>query len=241
MGESDPSGSRGYVPGPNSNMTFTSPFKNSRRQQSYSSPTPSQTDSGYASGSGTTTPFLRQSRTQRGFFDGSSSIDCLWMYGDGYRSEDDPFVDRDETEPVKEPVRTAHAGSDSPRKRRLKNLTLLTCKTSSRPAIPALFRADSEPQPARGASDLNATRERSKSFRALDRFIPNRSNSEDTMQKFRTGKAPHELTPTEKILRHSGARGDPFRTGQRVVTPMASSSRSQTASEPSGSNIMRGL
>ncbi|KAK5658622.1 hypothetical protein OQA88_2015 [Cercophora sp. LCS_1] len=218
MSNGGPKGSRGYVPGPQSNMTFSSPFSSAfRRQQSYSSPC-SQADSGYSSSPATPLPQKYMPPTR--IYDGDYSTDSLWMFGDGYRSEDDPFVDRDPRRVGVDLADEAQAKTQSQKKKLQGNFTLPARSprsAHSRPAIP--FRSDSEPQPPRAAAyDVNTTRSRSSSLRGLDRFIPNRQDSSDTVQTYKTGKAPHELTKTEKILRHGDGTEDAFRLRRRNVS-----------------------
>ncbi|KAK4111116.1 WD40 repeat-like protein [Canariomyces notabilis] len=85
--------------------------------------------------------------------------------------------------------------------------------------------------------DLTAefTRLRIGSLRRPDRFIPARPREAELTERFRTGKAAHELTAFEKLLRNNMATEDPFRYRRRAVLPMSAQLRLQSRSEATGS------
>ncbi|KAK0704909.1 WD40-repeat-containing domain protein [Lasiosphaeris hirsuta] len=222
-------------------MTFQSPFRAARRQrQALSSPEcfpHSPVDSGYGSAPATP-PTPTPTRL------GPRSI-CptrgLWMLGDGNRSDsDDPFrKSEDEQSPdntfaILSTPRTTpgtEATSAEITQGVKKHLTLPIRSARTRPSLPSSFRSESGTRLPRRSSNIGLTRSGTGSLRLPDRFIPSRSNSFDTAEKFKTGKAPHELTRSEKLLRHNGAAEDAFCFRRRVVTPMAANYRIQSLSE----------
>jgi len=211
------------------------PYPRQRRQQAYSSPSwfaQSPTDSGY--GSAPTTPIKPEPADKR------LARPCadLWMLGDGNQSDtDDPFV-TDNENPFGSPATVTLANSAksgfTPQKHR-KPATLPLRSSHSRPALPSSFFSESRPNLPRRGSNTGPGRGGTGSLRLLDRFIPTRTHSTTTSEKFRTGKAPHTLTSTEKLLRHNAATEDAFCYRRRNVTPMAANFRSQSRSETAGS------
>ena len=237
MGIRGSRGSRRYTPGPNGIMSLESCFSRIRRRQrqAYSSPphfshTPS--DSGY--GSGPTTP--KTPEPPQG--DSARSSERLCMLGDGNLPDSDgPFNSGDDDENVFDqefalPIRVAPR--TSPANRRPKPATLPIRSTRPQPSLLLPFLTGSGSKIPRRSSNIGLTRSATGSVRQLDRFIPPRSNSTDTAEKFRTSKAHHELTPTEKILRHGGANEDAFCYRRRVSMPMAADYRPQIPLDNAG-------
>ncbi len=127
---------------------------------------------------------------------------------------------------------TTTSPSRGPSQKRPKPSTLPIRSARTRPSIKS-FASDTGTKLSRRGSSSNVGLARSKtgSLRLLDRFIPARSNSADTLEKFKTGKAPHELTQSEKLLRHRDGVEDAFCYRRRAITPMAADYRSQSLSD----------
>lgn len=152
---------------------------------------------------------------------------------------DDPFIDNGSA-PVT--VELDEALREEKSKRRPKHLTLPIRSARSRPGLPTSFFSDSDIKPVRRNSNSNAigvARSATVGAHIQDRFIPSRSNSSIVVQKFRTGKAPHELTTSEKLLRHNGDAEDAFCYRRRRITPLAAELRvhSQSESVPGGIRV----
>ncbi|KAK0708947.1 WD40 repeat-like protein [Lasiosphaeria miniovina] len=202
-----------------------------RQRQAFSSPAClSPADSGY--GSAFSSP-----KTPQGLDNPDrQTLGGLWMLGDGNLSDlDDPFTNSEDEKPAAARpelvTQAAEIGLAQGTGERPKHSTLPTRSFRSRPALPASFHSDSGAAglPRQG-SDRGLVRGTG-SLRLPDRFIPTRTHSANTAEKFRTGKAPHELTPSEKLLRHNGATEDAFCYRRRAVTPMACDFRSRSHSD----------
>ncbi|KAK3684313.1 WD40 repeat-like protein [Podospora appendiculata] len=222
-------------------MTFDLPFplpfaRRSRRQrQAFSSPpcfSDSPTDSGY--GSASTTP-LSPRRNEKPT---TRPLKDLWMLGDGNQSDlEDPFADSDDDEKpldrldIDTILKTATPSAKPSSNKRQKPVTLPR-SARPRPVLPTSFTSDSGARLPRRGSNLGLVRHGvgTGSLRLPDRFIPMRTQT-DSSERFRTGKAPHELTTPEKLLRHNGATEDAFCYRRRIVTPMASEFRAQSRSD----------
>lgn len=204
-------------------MNFESPFPRDLRRQRQAFSTPSCSaiqapDSGYGTLS---QPSPSAALKEFPGFD-IEAAQCLSRQGDGNQSEvDDPFADSDEENALVNQFTAAlKLASDVPSRKKTKPTTLPRL-TRSRSSLPQSFRtADNDIHLPRRQSDITVARQGAGSLRAPDRFIPLRSTSTDTTEKFRVGKAPHELSATEKILRHNGATEDAFCYRRRVVSPM---------------------
>ncbi|KAK3387285.1 hypothetical protein B0H63DRAFT_155348 [Podospora didyma] len=116
-------------------------------------------------------------------------------------------------------------------KKRSRPSTLPIQPTRSRPTLPASFLTDSGAKLPRRDSNIGLVRSGNAFLHIPDRFIPWRSHLMGAAEKYRTGKAPHELTTTEKLLRHNGATEDAFCYRRRTVTPMAADFRTRARSD----------
>jgi len=174
---------------------------------------PSPADSGYASAiSSPETPEKRA-----GSHVGSSDED-IWMHGDGNRSDsEDPFCD-DVTSGTK------RIGSQSFTLFTIPPLRRTSCKTQSRTvSLPKrLDRTKVMLSPFNPGSAIRLRQRLSTPgfFGCPDRFIPARPLGTTLHDKFKTAKHPHELTPTEKLLRHRSATDDAFRYRPRTLPPL---------------------
>lgn len=222
-------GSRAFVPGPTSTMTFHTPFpllQEAQRQyhvcgSPYESPH-SSSDSGYGSAPPTPiTPHKKRTLIE---------ADYLWRLGDGNLSDQENFSESDdkntsdqeykpeayndkERRPAAlgtEAVDIECPDNESPRKRH-KPATLPRSSPRSRPPLLSFFVSDSGSKIPRRSSKISQSRG------IPDRFIPSRTLSSNTVEKFRTSKSPHELTIPEKLLRHNSATEDAFSNHRRVV------------------------
>ncbi|KAK1754358.1 hypothetical protein QBC47DRAFT_402774 [Echria macrotheca] len=209
-------------------MEFDTPFPRlrRRRRQVYSSPsclssspTKSPADSGYGSGpASSSSPDGSADDADHGF-EGSPG-----MFLDGNDSDienvDDPFFGGGglPTQPRNQPQRQKPA-------------TLPIRSTPSRPGLPSSFFSETDIKLPRASSDTG--------LRDLDRFIPARSNT-DATQKFRTGKSPSELTPSEKLLRHSGDSEDAFCYRRRAISPAVTSYSVLIGDDPSPGSMRVG-
>lgn len=230
MGSKDPTEPGRHPSSSNGTMNFESPFPRGvhRQRQAFSTPSCSAIrapDSGY----GTISP-PSPSAALKEFpgFD-TEAAKCLSRQVDGNQSEvDDPFADSDEENALVNQFTAAlKLASDVPSRKKTKPTTLPRL-TRSRSSLPQSFRtADNDIHLPRRQSDITVARQGAGSLRAPDRFIPLRSTSTDTTEKFRVGKAPHELSATEKILRHNGATEDAFCYRRRVVSPMVADTSAQ--------------
>lgn len=155
------------------------------------------------------------------------------MLGDGNDSDldedsaagNDEAVDASPTVAVAARRRASNANKQKP-------FTLPIRSTrSARPPLPTSFFSDSGPRITRRRSNIGLARSRTSSLRLPDRFIPLRTQSANTTERYRTGKEWNELTPTERILRHSGAAEDAFVYRRGVVTPLAHNFRLQSRSD----------
>jgi len=171
------------------------------------------------------------------------------MLGDGNQSDlDDPFEDCFEDEdPVKSPFRCKEGPYDhivastlcdspeTPTRQRPKPATLpvrvARPRPGPRPGIPSAFLSDADIRLPRRSSNIGLARYTARTQRHPDRFIPSRSDSTNTVEKYRAGKTAHELKPSEKLLRHDGASEDAFCYRRRNITPMAADFRPQSISE----------
>ncbi|KAK3314889.1 WD40 repeat-like protein [Apodospora peruviana] len=212
-----------------------SPRRLRRMRQAKSSPpcfSDSPTDSGYGSAPAspeTPTPSEKQAKRP--------AID-LWVFGDGNGSDiDDDPADSNDGSPSKRlrldtPTPIAR---ERPSLKKRQTATLPARSTRPRPSLTTAFTSESGTTLPRRRSNIGLVRAGTRSLRLRDRFIPTRTHSTDTTEKYRTGKAANELTLSEKILRHNGATEDPFCYRRRVVTPMASDFRAQFRSETASS------
>jgi hypothetical protein len=194
-----------------------------RRQLQTPSPPPSASaspsDSGY--GSASASPSAPGELTKE---NGPPLVD-LWMHGDG--NSDDPFVDSDLESTLRETTRVPYQTS---RRSERKLATLPKRSPYSRPTLPASF------YPGSGAR-LQQRGPGTGPLRHPDRFIPARPQGAEPSERFRTSKAPYELTVAEKLLRHNGATEDAFCYRRRTVTPLASEFRAQSNSESTANRI----
>ncbi|KAK0639209.1 WD40-repeat-containing domain protein [Cercophora newfieldiana] len=164
----------------------------------------------------------------------------LWMLGDGNQSEfDDP--------PLEDPFEDSFLGKeknssehevanlfwDVPKipTQQKKPFTIPMRQVRPRPEIPASFRSDTDLRLLRRGPNIGLARHTARSQKHLDRFIPARSGQLNAAEKYRTAKEAHELSPSEKLLRHNGASEDAFCYRRRNITPLAADFRSQTLSE----------
>lgn len=221
--------------GPESPLLWACPRRRQVKSSPSSFPVRSPVDSGYGSAPASPqSPCLPLKEVEWSDEEGSLG---LWKLLDGNLSDlDDPFAD-DGNPPV--PVELEGARREEQRERQLKPFTLPKRSARSRPCLPASFFSDSDTKLVRRNSNSNAvgvTRSAALSAHIQDRFIPYRSDSAIVVQKFRTGKAPHELTTSEKLLRHNGDAEDAFCYRRRRITPLAAELRvhSQSESIPGG-------
>lgn len=203
----------------------------------------SPADSGYGSAEPSpvslnepTTPPTSENHSRR-------SPNELWMLGDGNGSEDVDEGSPTEVESEERPTARYLHRSPSPTiavaarrnggvTKRRKPHTLPFRSGPSRPRLPDSFVSDSGTTLPRRRSDIGLSRPRTSSvIRAYDRFIPFRTQSTDTVERYKTGKDWKELTPKERILRHNDATDDAFVYRPRVETPMASDYRPQSSSD----------
>ncbi|KAK4236449.1 WD40-repeat-containing domain protein [Achaetomium macrosporum] len=200
---------------PNDHFRRRSPHE-SHEPNSTPSPVSSPTDSGYGSAATTPSPPRKAAKEHRGPLE-------PWPHGDGNQSDsDDPFIDSDDESTFKVKVTTSAA---SPATRQV--LEKQEKKPFTLPKRSRLSLAAYSPSTAK----LRQRASSSTSLRHLDRFIPARPQGTAPSERFRTSKAPHELTAAEKILRHSGATEDAFVYRRRIVTPLAPEFRSISRAE----------
>ena len=234
MGSRDSTELGRHTSSSNGIMDFESPFPRGLRRQRQAFSTPSCSairapDSGYGTLS---TPSPSAALKEFPGFD-TDATKCLSRLGDGNQSEvDDPFADSDEENALANRFTAAlKLASDVPSRKKTKPATLPRL-TRARSSLPQSFRAaDSEIHLPRGQSNITVARQGAGSLRAPDRFIPLRSTSINTTERFRVGKAPHELSATEKILRHNGATEDAFCYRRRVISPMVADTSAQPVSD----------
>ena len=174
-------------------------------------------------------------------------IPKLWSLVDGNLSDDDPFVDRvsssamtkltissafqpteltppSQKQPNHATIPMRSRTSDSPRRRARRGLPL-SFLSDTRPALPSSFLSDTDTRIPRRSSEAGIVRSSPRSLRVPDRFVPTRSESADTIEKFRTGKSAHYLTSPERMLRHGRATEDAFCYRRRDITPLAAAFR----------------
>jgi hypothetical protein len=205
------------------------PFRpQSRRERhGFSSPDPlSPVDSGYGSASPPISAAKHSANENR-----PPSADLRTHYDGNHSDSDDPFVDSDYENSfanVADIFPTSPSAFQTPHGLRKRSATLPQPSPRSRPALPTAF---FPPYRTR----LQQRTPKTTSLRRLDRFIPARPQGTDLSERFRTGKAPHELTTAERLLRHSGATEDAFVYRRRVVTPLGLESRSQSRGETAAS------
>lgn len=130
-------------------------------------------------------------------------------------AEHKPFVPQ--TRPEAKPTHE----DDTPKK----TIPFRRLPSQKRPALPPGFFSDSGGRLLRRASDAGSARGKRACPRFLDRFVPPRDHLTDPSLKFRTTRAPAELSPSEKLLRHAGATTDAFCFRLRRSAPMASDYR----------------
>ncbi|KAL2016020.1 hypothetical protein VTK56DRAFT_4350 [Thermocarpiscus australiensis] len=212
------------------------PQRPRRERHTFSSPSSlsaSPSDSGYGSALSSATSPDRPAKE-----DGRSVVD-LWMHCDGNQSDsDDPFRDSDQTTTLRHGASTLFTTSATFQASfgsLKKSSTLPTRSPRSRRALLTPLHAGSGSRLGRWGSPTAASRPAPGSLRHPDRFIPARPQAGELFERFKTSKAPHELTASEKLLRHSGFSEDPFSYRRRTVTPMANQHRSQARSEAAAS------
>lgn len=152
----------------------------------------------------------------RHFFDGNASIDDSDSCG---------FLDDEDSIFFIPQQRGA--------KKKQKPSTLPRLPSQTRPPLAQAFLTGSEggrKLPRRG-SDVGPLGGNGSSTRFPDRFVPLRHHDTDVAAKFRTSKAPGELSPTEKLLRHQEATPDAFCFRQRRIAPMVSNFRTFVRSD----------
>ncbi|KAH7626871.1 putative AMA1 protein [Sordaria sp. MPI-SDFR-AT-0083] len=221
-------GSRAFVPGPTSTMTFHTPFpllqEAQRQYHICGSPQESphsSSDSGYGSAPPTPiTPHKKRTLIE---------ADYLWRLGDGNLSDQENLSESDDKNTSDQEYKLEaysdkgrHAGvlgtgavdiecpdDESPRKRH-KPAPLPRSSIRPRPALTSFFASDLGSKIPRRSSKIQ-------SRGVPDRFIPSRTLSSNTVERFRTSKSPHELTTPEKLLRHNSATEDAFSSHRRVV------------------------
>ncbi|KAK0634749.1 WD40-repeat-containing domain protein [Bombardia bombarda] len=209
------------------------------QRQAFSSPCclpSSPSDSGY--GSAPTTPQTPEPHQQHTI----RPLTNLWMLGDGNQSDMDDFLSDtgDGQDGLEDVFMTTYSATEkTPQTQWQKPSTLPIRSSRSRPALPSSFLDTDSKLPRRG-SNIGLVRAGSSSVRLPDRFIPSRTHSTEASEKFRTGKAPHELTNSEKLLRHNVAGEDPFCYRRRVVTPMSSDFRLQSLSNTAATRMRVG-
>ncbi len=206
-------------------VPFRPQARRERRQLSSPDP-PSPLDSGYVSASPLLSTLKRSTKENewplaeiRSPFDGNQS------------NSDDPFADSDREDSLTNAtaaLRVSSPSQPSPSLLRGRAATLPRRTPRSRLALPASFYS---PLDAR----LHQRRHNTVSVRHLDRFIPARPKGTELSDRFKTNKAPQELSTVERILRHGGATEDAFVYRQRIVTPLGSETRSRIRAETAAS------
>ncbi|KAM7201247.1 WD40-repeat-containing domain protein [Naviculisporaceae sp. PSN 640] len=203
----------------------------------------SPADSGYGSAESSPANLTESTSTASSENQPARSSNQLWMLGDGNGSED--LIDGSpSSEDSEERPRTRYLHrSPSPTlaiaarrmgavTRKQQPHTLPLRSGHSRPRLPDSFVSDPITTPTQRRSNIGPSRASTSSVvRAYDRFIPYRTQSTDTLDRYKTGKGWKELTPKERILRHNDASEDAFVYRPRVVTPMASDYRQQSRSD----------
>ncbi|KAK4118696.1 WD40 repeat-like protein [Parathielavia appendiculata] len=206
------------------------PFRaQSRRERhAFSEPDPlSPLDSGYGSASPPPSTSKRSVNENR-----PPSAELRILYDGNQSDSDDPFVDSDQ-ENLFANVADISPGSPSaayqtPQGFLRGSATLPRQSPRSRPGLPGAFFPSYRSRSQQRAPNTA-------SVRRLDRFIPARPLGTEASERFKTGKAPHELTSTERLLRHSGATEDAFVYRRRVVTPFGFRPRSISRGETAAS------
>jgi meiosis-specific APC/C activator protein AMA1 len=184
-------------------------------------------------------------------------IPKLWSLVDGNLSDNDPFVDRvpsssmakltissafqptelispSQKQPNHATIPMRSRTSDSPQRRTRRGLPL-SFLSDTRPTLPSSFLSDTDTRIPRRSSEAGIVRSSPRSLRVPDRFVPTRSESAGTIEKFKTGKSAHHLTSPERMLRHGRATEDAFCYHRRDITPMAAAYRSPPNPEDSPS------
>ncbi|GAB1313408.1 hypothetical protein MFIFM68171_03618 [Madurella fahalii] len=203
--------------------------KSSHHQRHASGSSPSYpispTDSGY--GSSPTTPLtLRQLAKD----DGRPLADEWARFVGNESDSDDPFGEADLANTPGNGV--THHGSPWPQTR---PATQTPRTTRYRPTFAASLYPRSGSRIQQRGANKSIGRPGVGFLRRPDRFIPARPRQvAELSERFKTGKAPHELTGSERLLRHSGATEDPFYR-RRNVEPMTHQFRSQSRSGTTGS------
>jgi len=152
------------------------------------------------------------------------------MHGDGNRSDsEDPFCD-DVTSG------TEMIGSQSFTLFTIPPLRRTSCETQSRTASLPKRLGRPKVMPSSLFNPVSVVRQRQRPstpgfFGFSDRFIPARPLGTTLHDKFKTTKHPHELTPTEKLLRHRSATDDAFRFRPRTIPPLGPEFRSPSVGE----------
>jgi hypothetical protein len=160
---------------------------------------------------------------------GGSPITPVSYYGTQSDS-DDPFTEGDPKD-----VHVVEAGHDAECCSRIMSATLPIRSSCPRPRLASSFYSGNGSRFQRPDLTAEFTRLRIGSLRRPDRFIPARPREAELTERFRTGKAAHELTAFEKLLRNNMATEDPFRYRRRAVLPMSAQLRLQSRSEATGS------
>lgn len=180
-------------------------------QHHASSPLPtdpvSPTDSGYDS-TLATSPTLDQAEK-----DGRHLLEAPWGHSDDDLSDSDgPFGEANQG-------RTQSGRTAAHTTRQVDKQSTLP-KQTARLRLPRFQRLDLQSGIGRPSS---------RPLRQPDRFIPARPQlAAELTERFKTSKAPHELTATERLLRHNGAAEDPFPYRPRTTTSLALDLRAQS-------------
>ncbi|KAK3902087.1 WD40 repeat-like protein [Staphylotrichum tortipilum] len=192
-----------------------------RRRHAYSSPDPpSPLDSGYGSASSPFSPLKRTGKRSA-----LPPLADLRNSCDGNQSDsDDPFVESDHENTLANVATALHtpppSQSHDPSGLLRRSATLPRRTPRARPVLPPSF----HPLPH---ARLQQRTPNHIAVRHLDRFIPARTPGPQLVERFKTHKAPHELTTGERVLRHGGASEDAFVYRRRVVTPLGVETRAQ--------------
>ncbi|KAK4102043.1 WD40 repeat-like protein [Parathielavia hyrcaniae] len=198
-----------------------------RERHAFSEPDPlSPLDSGYGSASPAPSTPKRTLNENR-----PPSAELRILYDGNHSDSDDPFADSDHENPIANPaavVSSSPSAYQAPQGFLRRSATLPRQSVRSRPGLPAALLPAYRTRYQHRAPNTA-------SLRRLDRFIPARPQGTDATDWFKTGKAPHELTSTERLLRHSGATEDAFVYRRRVVTPFGLESHSRSRGETAAS------
>lgn len=177
-------------------------------------------DSGYSSNP-TTPPTSTQPEKN-----GVHLLADPWTHLEGSPSDsDDPFRGIDNTNTARDGAIRRHYGSPW---RQTRQVTHSLRTTRPRPILPASIYYPGSGSTLRQQDANKGTSRPAVGFlRRPDRFIPARPRqATELSEKFRTCKAPDELTESERLLRHNGAAQDPFSYRGRTAVPLMHEFRS---------------